>query len=183
MVVGDISTGTEVAVIGAGPGGYTAAIRAGQLGLDVTLIEKDALGGTCLNYGCIPSKALITATHIASEADEAEEMGIYANPEVRVDEMMEWKGGVVDRLTSGVRKLCKANGVNVVEGTAEFAGNNKLRVAHAGEGQGSETIEYENAIIATGSRPVEIPGFEYDGVNVLDSRAALELEEIPDSMV
>jgi dihydrolipoamide dehydrogenase len=183
MVVGDIATGTDVLIIGAGPGGYVAAIRAGQLDLDVTLVEKEAYGGTCLNHGCIPSKALITATGIAHEAASAEEMGIHADPAIDMDGMVEWKDGVVDQLTGGVEKLCKANGVNLVEGRAEFAGENKVRVAHGGEGQGSESIEFEQAIVATGSRPVEIPGFEFDGENVLSSRHALALDSVPDSMV
>ncbi|MFB6094372.1 MAG: dihydrolipoyl dehydrogenase [Halanaeroarchaeum sp.] len=183
MVVGDVSTGTELAVIGGGPGGYVAAIRAGQLGLDVTLIEDDAVGGTCLNYGCIPSKALISATDVAHEAGHAEEMGVYADPEVRMAELHEWKEGVVDRLTGGVEKLCKANGVTIVEGRAEFADDHTLRVAHGGQGQGSESFEFEQAVIATGSRPIEIPGFAFDGEHVLDSRAALDLETIPDSVV
>ena len=183
MVVGDVSTGTEVAVVGAGPGGYVAAIRAGQLGMDVTLVEKDAYGGTCLNYGCIPSKALISATDVAHEAGNAEEMGVYADPEVKVPEMLDWKDGVVDQLTGGVEKLCKANGVNLVEGRAEFAGSDKLRVVHDGDGQGSETIEYEHCIVATGSRAIEVPGFEYDGEHVLNSRQLLELDDLPESMV
>ncbi|AHG02603.1 dihydrolipoamide dehydrogenase [Halobacterium sp. DL1] len=183
MVVGDVSTGTEVAVVGAGPGGYVAAIRAGQLGLDVTLVEKDAYGGTCLNYGCIPSKAMITATDVAHDAGDAEEMGVYADPEVDVGEMVEWKDSVVDQLTGGVEKLCKANGVNLIEGRAEFAGNDKLRVVHGGDGQGSETITYEHCIVATGSKPIEVPGFEFDGEHVIDSRQALAMEEYPESMV
>jgi dihydrolipoamide dehydrogenase len=183
MVVGDIATGTDVLIIGAGPGGYVAAIRAGQLDLDATLVEKEAYGGTCLNHGCIPSKALITATGIAHEAASAEEMGIHADPAIDMGGMVEWKDGVVDQLTGGVEKLCKANGVNLVEGRAEFAGENKVRVAHGGEGQGSESIEFEQAIIATGSKPVEIPGFEFDGENVLSSRHALALDSVPDSMV
>ena len=183
MVVGDVSTGTEVAVVGAGPGGYVAAIRAGQLGLDVTLVEKDAYGGTCLNYGCIPSKAMITASDVAHDAGDAEEMGVYADPEVDVGEMVEWKDSVVDQLTGGVEKLCKANGVNLIEGRAEFAGNDKLRVVHGGDGQGSETITYEHCIVATGSKPIEVPGFEFDGEHVIDSRQALAMEEYPESMV
>jgi dihydrolipoamide dehydrogenase len=183
MVVGDVSTGTEVAIIGAGTGGYVAAIRAAQLDLDVTLIEEEAVGGTCLNFGCIPSKALITATDVAYEAGHAEEMGVYADPELAVDEMVEWKDGVVDRLTGGVEKLCKAGGVNLVEGRAEFQDEHTLRVAHGGEGQGSESFEFEHAIIATGSRPIEIPGFEFDGENILSSRHALALDEAPDSVV
>jgi len=183
MVVGDVSTGTDLAVVGGGPGGYVAAIRAGQLGLDVTLVEMDAYGGTCLNYGCIPSKAMITATDVAHEAGHAEDMGVYADPEVDVAEMVDWKDGVVDQLTGGVEKLCKANGVNLMEGRAEFAGNDKLRVVHGGEGQGSETITYEHCIVATGSRPIEVPGFDFGDDPVLDSRQALAMDELPESIV
>ncbi|WP_435123852.1 dihydrolipoyl dehydrogenase [Halobaculum sp. D14] len=183
MVVGDISTGTDVAVIGAGPGGYVAAIRAAQHGLDTTLIERDAYGGTCLNHGCIPSKAFIHGADVAHEAGSAEEMGIHADPAVDVRQMQEWKQGVVDQLTGGVEKLCKANGVNLVQGTATFADENRLRVAHGGDGQGSESIEFDNAVIATGSRPVQIPGFEFDGENVLSSRDLLGMTETPDRLV
>lgn len=183
MVVGDIATGTDVLVIGAGPGGYVAAIRAAQNGLDVTLVEKDAYGGTCLNYGCIPSKAYITATDVAHEAGNAEEMGIHADPAVDLAGMRDWKDGVVDQLTGGVEKLCKANGVNLVEGKASFADENKVRVAHGGEGQGSESIEFEHAIIATGSRPLQIPGFEFADDDVWSSRDALAAETLPESLV
>jgi len=183
MVVGDVTTGTDVLIIGAGPAGYVAAIRAGQLDLDVTLVEKDAYGGTCLNYGCIPSKALITATDVAHEAATAEEMGIHADPAIDLAGMMDWKDGVVDQLTSGVEKLCKANQVNLLEGTARFADENTVRVSHSGEGQGSETLEFENAIVATGSRPISIPDFSFDDGPVLNSRQALALDSVPDSMV
>ncbi|MFC6731443.1 dihydrolipoyl dehydrogenase [Haladaptatus sp. DYSN1] len=183
MVVGDIATGTDVLVIGAGPGGYVAAIRAGQLGLDVTMVEKNAYGGTCLNYGCIPSKALISATDVAHNAANAEDMGIHADPVVDMQGMVAWKDGVVDQLTGGVEKLMKANGVNLMQGTAEFAGENTVRVAHGGEGQGSESIEFDSCIIATGSRPFQIPGFEFDGEHVLSSREALALDEIPEKLV
>jgi dihydrolipoamide dehydrogenase len=183
MVVGDVTTGTDVLVVGAGPAGYVAAIRAGQLDLDVTLVEKNAYGGTCLNHGCIPSKALITATNVAHEAGNAEEMGIHADPAIDLSGMMGWKDDVVDQLTGGVEKLCKANGVNLLEGTATFADENTVRVSHSGEGQGSETLEFEHAIVATGSRPIQIPGFEYDDEPVLDSTQALALESVPDSMV
>ncbi|WP_135365893.1 dihydrolipoyl dehydrogenase [Halosimplex halophilum] len=183
MVVGDVTTGTDVLVIGGGPGGYVAAIRAGQLDLDVTLVEKDAYGGTCLNYGCIPSKAMISATDIAHDAGDAEHMGIYADPAVDLQGMVEWKDGVVDQLTGGVEKLCKAAGVNLVSGRAEFAGEDRARIVHGGEGQGAETIEFEHAIVATGSRPIEVPGFEFDGEHILSSRAALDLDAVPESMV
>ncbi|WP_313692572.1 dihydrolipoyl dehydrogenase [Halorarum halobium] len=183
MVVGDISTGTDVAVIGAGPGGYVAAIRAAQEGLDTTLIERDAYGGVCLNHGCIPSKAFIHGADVAHEAGNAEEMGIHADPAVDVAQMQEWKSGVVDQLTGGVEKLCKANGVNLIEGTATFADENKLRVAHGGEGQGSESIEFEHAIVATGSRPIQIPGFDFSDDQVLSSRDVLAMDAVPDRLV
>ena len=183
MVVGDVTTGTDVLVIGAGPAGYVAAIRAGQLDLDVTLVEKDAYGGTCLNDGCIPSKALVTATDVAHEAGNAEEMGIHADPAVDLAGMMGWKDDVVDQLTGGVEKLCKANGVNLLEGTATLSDENTVRVSHSGEGQGSETLEFEHAIVATGSRPISIPDFSFDDEPVLNSRQALALDSIPDSMV
>ncbi|PSQ19057.1 dihydrolipoyl dehydrogenase [Halobacteriales archaeon QS_8_69_26] len=183
MVVGDIETGTDVLVIGAGPAGYVAAIRAGQLDLDVTLVEKDAYGGTCLNHGCIPSKAMITASDLKYEAEHAEEMGIHAAPAVDLSKMVDWKDGVVDQLTGGVEKLCKANGVNLVEGRAEFDDDGRVRVAHGGQGQGAETLAFEHAIVATGSRPIEIPGFSFDDDPVLDSRQALALDTVPDDLV
>jgi len=183
MVVGDVTTGTELLVIGGGPGGYVAAIRGAQLGLDTTLVERDAYGGTCLNHGCIPSKALISASDIAHDAREAEEMGIFADPAVDMVGLTEWKDGVVTRLTRGVESLCKSAGVDLVEGTAEFVDDETVRVAHSGEGQGSETIAFDHAIVATGSRPIEVPGFEFDGERILSSRDALALETVPDELL
>ncbi|MEF8791553.1 MAG: dihydrolipoyl dehydrogenase [Haloarculaceae archaeon] len=183
MVVGDVSTGTELLVIGGGPGGYTAAIRGAQLGLDTTLVEMDAYGGTCLNVGCIPSKAYITAADMKHRVEDAEEMGIHARADVDMMGLKTWKDGVVDQLTGGVEKLCKANGVNLIEGRAEFAGENKVRVAHRGEGQGSESVEFEHAVVATGSRPIEIPDFEFDGERILSSTGALDLESVPESLL
>ncbi len=182
MVVGDIATGTEVLVIGGGPGGYVAAIRAAQNGLDTTLVEKDAYGGACLNRGCIPSKALITATGLAHEAGTAEFMGIHADPAIDFAKTVEWKDDVVDRLTGGVEKLCKANGVNLIEGEASFVDAHTARVAHGGDGQGSESIEFEHAIVATGSRPVEIPGFSFAEEHVWSSTEALAADSVPDRL-
>ena len=182
MVVGDIATGTEVLVIGGGPGGYVAAIRAAQEGLDTTLVEKDAYGGACLNRGCIPSKALITGSGLAHEAGNAEFMGVHADPAVDMGKMVEWKDGVVDRLTSGVEKLCKANGVNLVSGTASFVDEHTARVAHGGEGRGSESIEFEHAVVATGSRPVQIPGFDFAEDHVWTSADALDADTVPDRL-
>ena len=183
MVVGDIASGTEVLVIGGGPGGYVAAIRAAQLDLDVTLVEADAVGGVCLNRGCIPSKALLSASGVAHDAATAEEMGIHADPEVDLGTMGTWKQGVVDGLTGGVASLLDANGVTVIEGRAEFAGDHRVRVVHQGEGEGAETVEFEHAIVATGSRPIELPGFAFGEGPVLDSAGALSLEAVPDRLV
>jgi len=183
MVVGDVTTGTDVLIIGGGPGGYVAAIRAGQLDLDVTLVEMDAYGGTCLNRGCIPSKAMISATDVAHRAGEAEEMGVFADPVVDLQGMVDWKDTLVTKLTRGVESLTERAGANLIEGRAEFAGPNRARVVQSAEGQGAESIEFEHAVIATGSRPIEIPGFEFDGEHVLSSEGALSLETVPESLV
>ncbi|WP_267161192.1 dihydrolipoyl dehydrogenase [Halovenus salina] len=183
MVVGDITSSTDVLVIGGGPGGYVAAIRAGQLDLDVTLVEMDAYGGSCLNRGCIPSKAMISASDIAHDATQAEEMGIYADPAVDLQGMVDWKDQLVTRLTKGVESLTERAGAHLIEGRAEFASPGRARIVASGEGQGSESIEFDNAIIATGSRPIEVPGFEFDGERILASEHALSLESVPDSMV
>jgi len=182
MVVGDVTTGTEVLVVGGGPGGYVAAIRAAQLDLDVTLVEMDAYGGTCLNDGCIPSKAFVSATDVAHRAGNAESMGVYADPAVDMQGMVTWKDRLVRRLTKGVESLCENAGVNLVEGRAEFASHQKARVVHGGQGEGAETVEFEHAILATGSRPIEVPNFEFDGEKILSSKHALALESVPDSL-
>jgi len=183
MVVGDVTTGTDVLVVGAGPGGYVAAIRAAQLGEDVTLVERDAYGGTCLNDGCIPSKALISATDLAHRAGNAEDMGIHADPAVDLAGMTSWKDKIVTRLTRGVEGLCKNAGVDLIEGRAEFADEHTARVVHGGEGEGAESVEFEHAIIATGSRPVELPSVPFDREGVLTSREILALESVPESLV
>ncbi len=183
MVVGDVTTGTELLVIGGGPGGYVAAIRGAQLGLDTTLVERDAYGGTCLNHGCIPSKALISASDVAHDARQAESMGVFADPAVDMAGMTKWKDGVVTRLTRGVESLCESAGVNLVEGTAEFVDDGTVRVAHGGDGQGSESLSFEHAIVATGSRPMAVPGFEFDGEHILSSKDALALESVPEKLL
>jgi dihydrolipoamide dehydrogenase len=171
---------TDVLVIGAGPGGYVAAIRAAQHGTDVTLVDRDAVGGTCLNYGCIPSKAMITATNRVDDVLDADEMGIYAEPFVAVDEMVDWKDDVVDRLTGGVRKLCRANGVNLQTGVATFVDEHTARVESP---EGTRQLSFDHAIVATGSRPIEVPGFGFDDDPVLDSRQALALDGVPSDLV
>ena len=182
MVVGDVTTGTDVLIVGGGPGGYVAAIRGAQLGLDVTLVEKDAYGGTCLNHGCIPSKAFVSATDLAHRAGHAERMGIYADPAIDMQGLVTWKDRVVRRLTKGVETLCENAGVNLLAGRAEFASHDTARVIHDDDGQGAETVEFEHAILATGSRPVELDGFAFDGENILSSRDALALSSVPERL-
>ena len=180
MVVGDFPIDVDTLVVGAGPGGYVAAIRAAQLGQKVTIVDKGALGGTCLNVGCIPSKALIQAGHLADAAAGDEEMGIKTE-KVSVDfaKVQEWKSKVVNRLTSGVGALMKGNKVDVVSGEVYFVDDKSVRVM---DDKNSQTYTFKNCIIATGSTPIEIPSFPYSK-RVLDSEGALALEELPKSLV
>jgi len=182
MVVGDIAMGTEVLVIGSGPGGYVAAIRAAQLGKDVTLVEKEAtLGGICLNHGCIPSKALIHASSLYDHIQHAQLYGIQVKEAtIDVAALQGWKQGVVDKLTGGVAQLCQRNGIEVMTGKATFTGEKQVRV----EGEhGVTTINFKDAIVATGSHPIEVPQFEFDGVRVIGSRQALALDKAPKSLL
>lgn len=179
MVVGDFPIETDTIVIGAGPGGYVAAIRAAQLGQKVTIIEKGNLGGVCLNVGCIPSKALITAGHRYHDAKHSEDLGITAeNVKVDFSKVQAWKGTVVEKLTSGVGGLLKGNKVDIVKGEAYFVDANNIRVMTENSAQ---TYTFKNAIIATGSRPIELPTFKYSD-RVIHSTGALNLDHIPESM-
>lgn len=180
MVVGDFPIETDTIVIGAGPGGYVAAIRAAQLGQKVTIVEKGSLGGVCLNVGCIPSKALLSASHKYENAVHSEDFGIKAeNVTVDFSKVQEFKGGVVKKLTGGVGALLKGNKVEIVEGEAYFVDQNNLKVMTE---KASQTYTFKNAIIATGSRPIEIPNFKFNK-RVIDSTGALALTEIPKSLV
>lgn len=172
---------TELLVIGGGPAGYTAAIRAGQLGIDAALVERDAFGGTCLNYGCIPSKALISSSDVAHRAGEVADMGIEVDLTVDFEHMIRWKDRVVRRLTKGVEHLCKNNGVTLYEGTATFLDEGRAHISR--DDDEDMEVDFERAIIATGSRPIELPSLPFDDVGILDARQALALEEIPASMV
>ncbi|MBC9874217.1 dihydrolipoyl dehydrogenase [Macrococcoides bohemicum] len=180
MVVGDFPIETDTIVIGAGPGGYVAAIRAAQLGQKVTIVEKGSLGGVCLNVGCIPSKALLSASHKYENAVHSEDFGIKAeNVTVDFSKVQEFKGGVVKKLTGGVGALLKGNKVEIVEGEAYFVDQNNLKVMTE---KSSQTYTFKHAIIATGSRPIEIPNFKFNK-RVIDSTGALALTEIPKSLV
>jgi dihydrolipoamide dehydrogenase len=180
MVVGDFPIETDTLVVGAGPGGYVAAIRAAQLGQKVTIVEKATLGGVCLNVGCIPSKALISAGHRFENAKHSEDMGIKAeNVTLDFSKVQEFKAGVVKKLTGGVEGLLKGNKIDIVRGEAYFVDANTIRVMDESSAQ---TYTFKNAIIATGSRPIEIPAFKYTK-RVLDSTGALNLQELPESIV
>lgn len=180
----------DTVIIGAGPGGYVAAIRAAELGQSVTVIEKsDTLGGVCLNVGCVPSKALINAGHRFQEAADAAVFGITTQqPSIDFSKTQDWKQhSVVDRMTSGVKMLLKKHKVDVLQGEAVLDSNSRLRVVSTGPKQFMSaddglTIEFKNLIIATGSRPVEIPGFKFEG-RVIDSTGGLNLPEIPKEFV
>ncbi|WP_404449873.1 dihydrolipoyl dehydrogenase [Sutcliffiella horikoshii] len=180
MVVGDFAIDVDTLVIGSGPGGYVAAIRAAQLGQKVTIVEKNTLGGVCLNVGCIPSKALISAGHRFETAKHSEDMGITAeNVTVDFSKVQEWKAGVVKKLTGGVEGLLKGNKVDIVSGEAYFVDGNTVRIMDENSAQ---TYKFNNCIIATGSRPIEIPTFKYSK-RVLDSTGALALKDIPKKLV
>ncbi|MCL1630978.1 dihydrolipoyl dehydrogenase [Sporolactobacillus sp. CPB3-1] len=180
MVVGEFTTEVDTVVIGAGPGGYVAAIRAAQLGQKVIVIEKEHVGGVCLNVGCIPSKALISASHRFEQMAHSEDFGIKAeNISIDFQKVQDWKGQVIDRLTGGVKGLFKAHGIECVEGEALFVDSDVVRVNHGYE---SSRYKFNHCIVATGSSPIEIPGFKWSD-HVLSSTGALALKEIPEKLV
>ena len=163
----------ELIVIGSGPGGYHAAIRAAQLGVKTAVVEKGAIGGVCLNVGCIPTKALLHVAEDLREASKASDYGLdFGEPKIDLERLEAWKASVVQKMTGGVGMLFKGNKIDVIEGEARFSGPNELTV-------GERTISFEKAIVATGSRPIEIPGFEPDGETIVDSTGALMVSEIP----
>ncbi|SFM00947.1 dihydrolipoamide dehydrogenase [Gracilibacillus orientalis] len=180
MVVGDFPIELDTLVVGSGPGGYVAAIRAAQTGQKVTIVEKGAIGGVCLNVGCIPSKALIEAGHRAEHAQGDDELGIKTeNVSVDFSKVQEWKGSVVNKLTSGVEGLLKGNKVDIVGGEVYFVDKNTVKVM---DEKNSQTYTFKNCIIATGSHPIELPTFKYSD-RVLDSTGALNLKEVPKKLV
>ena len=169
----------DLVVIGSGPGGYVAAIRAGQLGMKAAIIEREALGGTCLNWGCIPTKALLKNAEIVSYVRRSEEFGLkfdgfHADYEVA----MARSRRVVDRNTRGVRFLLRKNNVDHIEGTGRLDGSNRVAIEPQGD-----VVEAKNVIIATGSRPRAIPALPVDGSRIISSRESIVLTNLPSSMV
>ena len=169
---------TQVLVVGGGPGGYTAAFRAADLGKQVTLVERyPVLGGVCLNVGCIPSKTLLHVASVLNEAHELIPAGVkFTPPEVNLDELRAWKNKVSSQLNSGLAALAKQRNVTVVTGTAQFVSDHAVQF-------GEDTIEFEQAIIAVGSQPVKIPSFPNDDPRLMDSTDALELADIPKKLL
>ncbi len=176
----------DAVVIGAGPGGYPAAIRLGQLKVKTAIIEREYMGGVCLNVGCIPSKAVIHAAKMFEKMGHAEDIGIQiaSKPTIDMKKLQSWKGGVVTKLTTGVRGLLKGNGVEIVEGTATLGkpGPDGHRITVKTK-NGDQTIIAKSIVLATGSRPIEIPGFPTDQNRILDSTGALALDAVPPRMV
>jgi len=178
---GQVDHETGLLVLGAGPGGYTAAFRAADLGMDVTLVERwPSLGGVCLNVGCIPSKALLHAAKVIDEAHEMAEFGVsFGEPQIDTNKLRGWKQSVVDRLTGGLSALAKQRKVKTVQGTGRFLSPHHVEIEHEGTQQ---VIAFQQCIIAAGSEPAMIPGLP-DDPRVIDSTGALELEDMPERML
>lgn len=176
---------TTLLVIGGGPGGYVAAIRAGQLGIPTVLVEREHLGGTCLNIGCIPSKALI---HVAEEFDktvqyaEASPLGIRVRaPEIDIERTVAWKDGIVQKLTRGVGALLKKHGVKVMQGEARVIDGKTVDVATSGEGERTR-IHCQHLLLAAGSEPTALPSMPFGG-KVVSSTEALSPKTLPKRLV
>ncbi|MCC2679771.1 MAG: dihydrolipoamide dehydrogenase, subunit [Pseudobdellovibrio sp.] len=173
----------DVVVIGSGPGGYVAAIRSAQLGFKTAIVEREALGGVCLNIGCIPSKAMITATHLLHKAQhDFKTMGLNIQGGISVDmkKLVGWKQSVCDKMSGGVNQLLKGNSVTIIKGNAEFKNSKEITVKSS---TATDSVTAKYFIVATGSRPIEIPGFPFDEKEICSSTGALAFDEIPKRVV
>ncbi len=179
MVVGDFCEEVDVLVIGAGPGGYVAAIRAAQLGKSVTIVDKAELGGVCLNRGCIPSKALISAAHHYEAAKQSPFPGVESSASLDFAKVQTWKQTVVDKMTGGVKSLMKGNKITVIEGEVFFTKPDEVRIMTENQ---SSRYHFQSCILATGSRPIEIKALPF-GPRVLSSTEALLLDKVPESLI
>ena len=171
---------TKIAIIGAGPGGYVAAIRAAQLGAKVTVIEDVEVGGTCLNRGCIPTKTLVATVEIYEKIKEAASFGIEVEggAKVNIPKIMERQGKVIGTLVKGIRGLFKAHGIELVEGKGSLVDKGTIEVALK-DGSGTKTVSADKIIIATGSRPAEIPTFPFDHEKIISSDDAICFGQVP----
>lgn len=173
---------TEVVVLGGGPGGYTAAFRAADLGKQVVLIERyPVIGGVCLNVGCIPSKALLHIAQVIHEAEEFGDNGVtFGKPKIDLDKVRNWKSSVTKTLNDGLASLIKQRKITLVQGVGKFTSANSIAVE---SDQGTTTVNFDQAIIAVGSHPAKIPSFPYDDPRLMDSTDALELKQIPKKLL
>ncbi|RMF78793.1 MAG: NAD(P)/FAD-dependent oxidoreductase, partial [Planctomycetota bacterium] len=180
MVVGELTEETDVLVVGGGPGGYVAAFKAADLGLNTTLVDANAqLGGVCLREGCIPSKALLHIAHLIEDAKAAAEHGVtFSKPKIDIDKLRSWKQSVVDRLCGGINTLAKKRNVRVITGRALFEDSRTARI----EGGDVARIKFKHAIIATGSSARALPEAIMPADCFIDAAGALELERIPKTM-
>ncbi|MCE7734854.1 MAG: dihydrolipoyl dehydrogenase [Candidatus Heimdallarchaeota archaeon] len=173
----------DVVIIGAGPGGYPAAIRASQLGKKVAIIDKGTIGGECLNWGCIPSKAMISAANFYYKAKtESNQMGITIDT-ISVDfpKLKSWKQSIQDKLIGGIKQLLKANKIKTILGTAKLLNRNQLSIT-LNEG-GEQIIDFDSLIIATGTQFISLPGFEIDETFILSSKGLFDLDKLPEELI
>jgi dihydrolipoamide dehydrogenase len=180
---GHVDKSAQTVVLGSGPGGYTAAFRAADLGQNVILIERyQSIGGVCLNVGCIPSKALLHTAQVINEAEEFEHIGVKFNkPEVDIDKLRAHKNSVIGKLTGGLKGLAKQRKVEIVHGYGKFTSPTTIEVV-ADDGS-KAVVGFENCIIAAGSRVTKLPFIPWDDPRVMDSTDALEIEEVPERLL
>ena len=173
----------KIVIIGAGPGGYVGAIKAAKMGAEVTVVEKDNVGGTCLNRGCIPTKALLACSDVLTNIKDAKDYGITIDGDIKPDInfMMDRKDKIVERLVKGIEFLFNKNNIRFVKGNGKITDKNQVMVTK--EDGSTEEIEADAIVIATGSSPAQIPIFPYDGKKVITSDEALNLRQIPKSMI